>query len=277
IKVLQINVNHCDLLTQDCYEENIDVALISEQYRNYLTSNWISDTTGKATVGACGSKPIDDTPLSAEQYFVRAKVGGIHFFSCFLPPSLILENFERAVDNITIHARGKNPAIIGGDFNAWASEWDLMILHISFATNSLSRIILWHVSNTYTHSDHKAIIMCTGNTTPRTIIHRGWKEETLDEDLFRFLLPEQETLREDNADTKAAKLSKLVCSSCDAAMVLKQHGRNRRGPAIWWSQVIEEARRGCIKVRRKLTRNKDETRREAFQLCFKIARRALKR
>ncbi|KAH8418433.1 hypothetical protein KR222_000972, partial [Zaprionus bogoriensis] len=88
---------------------------------------------------------------------------------------------------------------------------------------------------------------------------------------------EQEILREVNADTKAATLSKLVCSSCDAAMVRKQHGQNRRRPAIWWSQDIEEARRGCIKARRKLTRNRDETRREAFQLSYKTARRELKR
>jgi len=50
-------------------------------------------------------------------------VNGIAFYSCYLPPSLSLPQAISAREDIAEDARENRPAVIAGDFNAWATEW----------------------------------------------------------------------------------------------------------------------------------------------------------
>ena len=59
-----------------------------------------------------------------EEAFVRVKISGIYFYSCYVPPSMPQEESERILDRIVEDARDRSPVAIAGDFNAWAVEWD---------------------------------------------------------------------------------------------------------------------------------------------------------
>lgn len=68
------------------------------------------------------------------------------------------------------------------------------MIEITFANSSLVRTTKWQVSDLYTHIDHLAIILEIGNQehtqgrkTPKKAQTRGWKIETLDENLFKSI------------------------------------------------------------------------------------------
>lgn len=99
---MRVNLNHCeaaqDLLMQTVREHKFEVAIISEPYRNLDHPSWVADKAGKAAVWACGKYPFQDISKKPEDGFVRAKINGVHFFSCYMPPSMRLENFEGSLD-----------------------------------------------------------------------------------------------------------------------------------------------------------------------------------
>ncbi|XP_054083381.1 uncharacterized protein LOC128920325 [Zeugodacus cucurbitae] len=203
MRVLQLNLNHCEaaqeLLSQTVYEQKIDVAIISEQYRNKSESTWISDCTNKAAIWACGGKAFQDKPLVDKPFYARAKIGGINFYSCYIPPSVSQSDFEKILDELVKEVLTTTMNVVAGDFNAWATEWgsiytnrrgdallkafsvlDTVLLNtgnqntfekngrgsvidITFASRSLVRTTSWQVCDLYTHSDHQAIIKEIGH------------------------------------------------------------------------------------------------------------------
>lgn len=127
LKVLQLNLNHCeaaqDLLIQTVSEEKIYVVLIADQYRNLDESLWKVDATGLAAIWTCGSHPFQEIMTNKEDCFVRAKVNGVHLYSCYMPPSMSQKEFENVLARLVADARNRCPVAIAGDFNAWAVEW----------------------------------------------------------------------------------------------------------------------------------------------------------
>ena len=56
--------------------------------------------------------------------FTWVEVAGIIPYTCYLPPSDAIDEFERFLDAIVASAKGSTISVtIGGDFNAWANEW----------------------------------------------------------------------------------------------------------------------------------------------------------
>lgn len=51
--------------------------------------------------------------------FVHAKISDVHVCSLCTPPSLILSEFEKAVDSLTLPSIGQSPREMNGDSNAW--------------------------------------------------------------------------------------------------------------------------------------------------------------
>jgi len=88
MQLIQLNLNHCrsaqDLLTQTVRKLGSDVAILSEPYRVESTNDWVTDRTGKAARG-----------------FVRANVGGIWIYSCYLAPSLSLRESTARNHHVT--------------------------------------------------------------------------------------------------------------------------------------------------------------------------------
>ena len=119
----------------------------------------------------------------------------MRLYSCYLPPSDSIEEFKRSLDAIVASARTSTlPIVIGGDFNAWATEWGskktndsrrillvaLVIVELEIANigamptyikgekSSIADLIFmdhrlsregtyWQVSDRYTGSDHRAL------------------------------------------------------------------------------------------------------------------------
>ena len=198
MKILQLNLNHCaaaqDLLKQTVLEENIDVALLSEQYTQRSESTWIKDISGKAAIWSCKGQAFTSCSRDAQNGFTWANIHGIYLVSCYARPSASINEFEHFLLQLSLMTRSKSPIIIAGDFNAWSTAWgsrstnhrgrlvleflsqtNLTIINsgtqntyqkgnkgsvidLMFANDALSRHIKWVVSDIYTNSDHMAII-----------------------------------------------------------------------------------------------------------------------
>ena len=127
-KVVQINLNHCqvsqDLLPKIVLEEKANIAIVSEQYRDLSNQNWVRDTTSKAAIWVCGDIHVSKKMADPNPCFTWVKVAGIRIYSCYLPPSLTIEEFLRSLDSIATSTKASQlPVVIAGDFNAWATEW----------------------------------------------------------------------------------------------------------------------------------------------------------
>lgn len=127
MRILQHNLNHCeaahDLMTQLVREMKIDLVIIADPYIRPKTQAWITDVTGKAAVWSCNGRPFEDQPDSTQRGFVRVKLGGVHFYSVYAPPSLNTGEFTDLLDSLVKDAKEHFPSVIAGDFNAWAVEW----------------------------------------------------------------------------------------------------------------------------------------------------------
>ncbi|XP_070140462.1 uncharacterized protein [Drosophila kikkawai] len=127
MKLIQLNLNHCraaqDLLSQTVRELGSEVAVLSEPYRVGSSRDWATDRSGKAVLWLCGADAPELRDTKAAEGFVRANIGGIWLYSCYLAPSLSLEAFGRILDELSSDLRGRSNVVVGGDFNAWAMEW----------------------------------------------------------------------------------------------------------------------------------------------------------
>ena len=62
-----------------------------------------------------------DPPLAG---FTWVEIAGMRLYSCYFPPSDDIDEFTRSLDAFVASARtSRLPVMIGGDFNAWATEW----------------------------------------------------------------------------------------------------------------------------------------------------------
>jgi len=110
-------------LEQNVIEKNVDMALISEQYRNTNSGEWVTDNSKKSAIWSCRNPRRQIIKKKCGNCFARAHVNGIAFYSCYLPPSLSLPQAISALEEIAEDARENRPAAIAGEFNASATEW----------------------------------------------------------------------------------------------------------------------------------------------------------
>ena len=283
--IVQINLNHCqtaqDIVTQMAIDKGADVVLVSEPYRIPESSTWVCDKSKKAAIWTCEKHAIQEIDDNFEG-FVRARVGGIDYFSCYAPPSKTQDEYQALLDNITAEATGRNPIVIGGDFNAWATEWgsrftntrgrtllesfaalnivlanegDTLtyrkagagsIIDITFVSNSLANKTKWQVSEEYTHSDHQAVIIEIkqekATQAPR-LTGPKWKDTLFDREMFEYTL-DQFTLSPGPVERRAKQLMHFVATACDASMP-RRKVNNKRPPAYWWNDEIKKLRAEC--------------------------------
>jgi len=314
LKLLQLNLNHCeaaqDLLWQTIHEWKPDVAILCEQYKNLDDAAWVSDYSGKSAIWSCAGLATQESPQCFPGY-VRAKINGIHIYSCYAPPNEPIEQFNYFLDCLVLDARDHSPTVISGDFNAWATEWgsaqtnrrgqalleafsslDVVlcntgsaytfrrgnagsVIDLTFVSESLwRRGISWQVCDFYTHSDHQAILCELHEThTTSSLQIAGWKTNNFDEDIFRFMF--RDTILTDTANTKASLLIGSITNACNATMP-KRRLNPRRPPAYWWNEEIALLRRKCNHARRVSQRSRNTNSSSSLQQIYKEARRALK-
>jgi len=112
MKFLQINPKHCEVaqsvLMQNVIEKNVDMALISEQYRNTHSGERVTNISKKSAIWSCGNPRRQISKKKCGNCFARAHVNGIAFYICNLTPSLSLPQAISALEEIAGRP-GKSP------------------------------------------------------------------------------------------------------------------------------------------------------------------------
>ncbi|KAH8249814.1 hypothetical protein KR032_011010 [Drosophila birchii] len=227
--------------------------------------------------------------VRATEGFVRANVGGIWLYSCYLAPSLTLEAFGSILDELSCDLRGRSKVVVGGDFNAWAVEWgspqtnargravlesiaslDVVLLNegsrhtfsragagsvidLTFATSALARLAQWRVSEAYTASDHEAIecsIGIVGHTRgTQPQPRKAFRQDTFRPLVFASALEGFSADESDGANVLAEKLAEAVEGACSRSMLQRKPFRKHHSPVYWWSEEFAELRRTALRTR----------------------------
>ena len=150
IRVLQLNMQRSrtanDLLYRFAAEQGSDILLLSEQYQNRRSPQWISDLSGTAAIWILdlGKVPVLATGSGNGFVWVRSRV--FTFFSCYLTPNQPIADYRRMIDSLEDEILNiPGGVIIGGDFNARAVEWG------SSETNTRGRYVLDMAARTGLH------------------------------------------------------------------------------------------------------------------------------
>lgn len=316
VEIVQVNLNHCDtaqqLLWQSVAEHKCDVAIISEPYRIPPgNGNWTSDRAKTTAIWTVGKYPLQEVVYTADEGFVIAKINGVFICSCYAPPRWTIEQFNQMLDKLTEELTDRRPAVIAGDFNAWAIEWgsrltsprgsnllealaklnvDLAnegtistyrregresIIDVTFCSPGLIRN--WRVHEGYTHSDHQAIRYRIGRD-PQVVSggaqvnERRWKIANFNKDVFA------EALRlEAVVNPSVDELIALLSRACDATMPREGKPRHSRPPAYWWNSKIADLRANCHRARRRMQRARNDAERAVRRPAYTAARAALNR
>ncbi|XP_041451301.1 uncharacterized protein LOC121404950 [Drosophila obscura] len=305
-----------DLLEQTVRELGSEVAILSEPYRVGSSSEWATDRSGKAALWLCGAEAPQMRDTKSAEGFVRASVGGIWLYSCYLAPSLSLETFSRILDELSSDLRGRSNVVVGGDFNAWAQKWgssrtnargrtvleafaslDVVLLNegsqqtikragegsvidLTYASSSLARHARWWISDVYTASDHEAIECSVG--MPRRgggtppRQRKAYRQDTLRAESFVGTLESYTATETDGANERANRLAAAVEGACDQSMLLRRSFRKHHAPVFWWSEEIAELRRTCLRARRLLQCARGTSRLDPCIERYKAARKELK-
>lgn len=318
IKILQINLNHCEaaqeLLSQTVRENKVDLVLISEPYKEKDPSRWISDKSKKAAIWNCGKYAFSEVSTASDGY-VRAKIHGINFFSCYAPPSWPHTTYQNMLDTLVEDAYGKSPMVIGGDFNAWATEWGsrkttargrsllesfatldiylandgktntfrkagkVSIIDLTFTSSSLIRHTKWWVSEEYTQSDHQAVYFeITDRHTRKKHVPMlsGPKWKDSSFDKDSFNeIVDSWNLAPGSAENMMNQLDTLLSRACDVAMPRRKPSR-RVTPCYWWNDNIKSLRAECLKARRKSQRARGRPNYHNLLNAFRNLRNQLK-
>ncbi len=126
--LLQQNVNHSaasqSLLRQTVATYKVDVVVVSEPHLRTLPPGWIPSHSGGAAVGVTTPRLVAVHGCTVGDHFVSLTLLSLEVVSVYLPPSLSLPDFERALRDLELHIRGTGrPVVISGDWNARSSTW----------------------------------------------------------------------------------------------------------------------------------------------------------
>jgi len=172
-----------------------------EPYKVKDDADWITDTSGKAAIWLCKRNGKSFLDVHKGSGFVRARIGEMWVYSCYLAPSLSTTDFSHELDfNALAEERGSPSSNTRGQtlLNAFATlEVALLnegtqetfnragagsIIDLTFVSSALARRSLWRIGDFFTASDHEAIL-CTVGTRPgpgtRNRAVKGYRQETL--------------------------------------------------------------------------------------------------
>lgn len=205
--ILQGNLRGCreanDIFQQTALEKDIDLAMVSEQYRNSTSGLWIPDNSGRSAIWLPKQSKLTAEKRGAGDGFAWITSSQTTYFSCYLSPNQSIDEYERQLHSLEDQLRvTEGKVIIGGDFNARAIEWGmpktnargslilemaaragLAILNvgnvptlqrynsagtipdISLASESIAvKIYNWKVLDDFTASDHQWITFTVGGS-----------------------------------------------------------------------------------------------------------------
>ncbi|XP_014204246.1 uncharacterized protein LOC106636372 [Copidosoma floridanum] len=115
------------LLPQILCERRVDVALMSEQYRNFKPPKWLSNAANMSAISVPRPDKIRQDASESERHFVWLKSGSITYVSCYFSPTTCIEEYRRRMNYLqdTIRDGMEGDLIVAGDFNARAVKWGM--------------------------------------------------------------------------------------------------------------------------------------------------------
>lgn len=126
-----------DLLTKIADERNVEVLIISEQYRNKTVTGWYSNTSGTSAIWVRGDSRTRIQGSGAGDDFVWVRVDYLTYVSVYLSPNCTAEEFQIKIETLEDALRElPGDLIVAGDLNARAIEWGMT------TTNRRGRLLL---------------------------------------------------------------------------------------------------------------------------------------
>lgn len=130
MKALQANMHRGKvadaLLPQVMVEEEVDIAIISEQYGKKQTGVWIEDDSKTSAIWIPSQSKVVPRQHGTGNCFTWVQLEDITVVSCYLTPSDFREVFQQKLDDIEDFVRNvRGHIILAGDFNAKAVEWGM--------------------------------------------------------------------------------------------------------------------------------------------------------
>lgn len=145
-----------------------------------------------------------------------------------------------------------------------------------------SKVHTWEVCEDYTASDHQYItysLMPSGGTRLVNDVKttRGWNTNRLDEEALIAEFDRGASRVDWTADASrvVTQMMQAITKSCDRSM--PKRGRTRRKAVYWWNEEISEARKNCLRLRRRLTRSRRSGNATTQHDVFRAARKELRR
>ncbi|XP_066587623.1 uncharacterized protein [Prorops nasuta] len=276
-------------------EVGIDIAIISEQYRNIASERWFADKTGKCAIYLV-NKEIKVEEHEAQNGFVAIKMGVDWLIGTYLPPNTAVRIFREQLSVLSSFMTSKrNITLLAGDFNARSRLWgnrvdtnrgrsleeiieehNMLIANNGRHTFKNSRgssavdvtlggqgsgmvITEWNVQDLETLSDH---LYVTYNLVPSTglNIHRSvakWNRKTLDREICALNAVWCESFSCDKMECGAKAIKAILTGAADASMK-RFSVLGKRTQSFWWNDKVETAKKAANKSRRKYLREKRE-------------------
>lgn len=130
MKLLQLNMHRGEgahaLLSQIILEQEADVAIISEQYRQKESGMWFDDDTKTAAIWVPDNRRLQLKNTGKGNGFVWVQTEEITLVSCYLTPSDRIGVFENKLDGIEDTIRNlEGDFLVAGDFNSRAVDWGM--------------------------------------------------------------------------------------------------------------------------------------------------------
>ncbi|XP_041452002.1 uncharacterized protein LOC121405392 [Drosophila obscura] len=309
MRILQLNLNHCEtaqiLLFQLVRDESADVSLLTEPYRRASDHHFTLDTTKTAAIWTCGRSGEQAESVRKGNGYVRAKVGQLWLYSCYLAARLSLQEFGAILDKVADDARERPNVILAGDLRrltnsrghtlleAFATlEITLLntgsedtfsragtgsVIGLPFCSSTLFESTTWTLSTAYTASDHKAIV-CNIESRRQDSAHQQmtvFNAKTIRPEIVLEELIVTEP--RGDAEASAAELVRSITLARRASTRQTRSHPRHREPVFWYTTVIAKARSECIRARRRLTRAKGTPAFHTRSQEFAAKRRFLKR
>ncbi|XP_046869032.1 uncharacterized protein LOC124461559 [Drosophila willistoni] len=233
-----------DLLAQSILELEIDLAILSEPYRTQSNNSWAADMTHKAAIWNCGANGPPLQHIKSSKCFVRALIGDVWVYSCYMAPSLSLHEFESAIDQLAMDARALDLVVLNsGSEHTFQRAGYGSVIDVTFASSQLAQLTEWKLCSHYTASDHQPITQ------------------------MRF--PQLTG----DANNCAKLLVDAISSACDASMVTRRGHTKQKTAVYWWNATKEGARKRCLQARRQYQRSRGRGDFTSLQLEF-LSRRS---
>ncbi|KAH8273537.1 hypothetical protein KR026_004752, partial [Drosophila bipectinata] len=279
MQVIQLNLNHCraaqDLLRHTVGEVNADIAILSEPYSAGPGEEWATNNQGKAAIWICNSSAEGPCQEGKGEGFVRIQWGGTWVYSCYLAPSLSLDAYCKALEELAVDARGKHRS--GGETYNRAGAGS--IIDLTFVSSSLARTSKWEIADIYTASDHEAILCSLGTSQAISSISpcgKAFRQDTLDVQQLETHMRTAELDLHETANESAEALATVLDAAYKASMMERTNFARHHKLAPWWTSQVSSLRKECLRSRRSLQRARGTDAQEQRHLEFKAARKALK-